>query len=93
MGLTRFQEAPATFDLVLLDMIMPVMNGRDCFAALKGLDPDVRVLLSSGFVDERELEEMRAEGLVGLLRKPYRSDALGRAVLKALSHGDEPRGP
>ena len=44
------------FDLVLLDIVMPVMDGVDTFAALRKADPHVRVLLSSGYSKDEKIE-------------------------------------
>lgn len=67
-------------DLVILDMIMPEMNGRDCFFALKKIYPSLRVILSSGFTRDEDLHSMREAGLNGFIRKPFRSSELSRAV-------------
>ncbi len=83
-----FEQEAGAIDLVLLDMVMPVMNGRDCFAALQKHDPDVAVLLSSGFTREEDLKELKLMGLKGFIRKPYRSASLSQAVHEML--GDTP---
>ena len=86
-GLECYREFKGKIDLVILDMVMPVLNGRDCFYLLKDIDPDVRVILSSGFTQEDDLEMMKADGLCGFLRKPYRIGSLSQAVFEALSSG------
>ena len=73
-------------DLVILDMVMPDMNGRDCFFALRESDPGVNVLLSSGSSRDEDIELMEAEGLSGIVEKPFRSAVLGKAVSEALKH-------
>ena len=83
-GLELFREKWNEIDLVLLDMIMPEMNGRDCFAAMKEIDPDARIILSSGFTRSDDLADLREAGLAGFIRKPYRSVALSQIVASAL---------
>jgi CheY-like chemotaxis protein len=83
-ALSIFQEQSGTVDLVLLDMLMPVMSGKDCFVAMKQFDPEVRVVLSSGFTREEDLLEMQKLGLKGFLRKPYRVADLCQAIHEAL---------
>ncbi len=83
-ALERFKQSPDAFDLVILDMIMPEMNGRDCFAALRKINPGIRIVLSSGFSREEDLKQMREQGLCGYIRKPYRSVALSQIVHKAM---------
>jgi PAS domain S-box-containing protein len=82
-----FHKEENKIDLVLLDMIMPVMNGRDCFEQLKKINPDVRVVISSGFSREEDLQEMMKDGLSGLIRKPYLTSALSRVIHDALNRG------
>ena len=92
-GLQIYQQENADFDLVLLDMVMPVMNGRDCFEAMRRHNPDVRVVLSSGFSQEEDVREMKEHGLVGLVRKPYRSSTLSQTIHDVLQQraGKKPR--
>ncbi|MFT5700374.1 MAG: CheY-like chemotaxis protein [Desulforhopalus sp.] len=82
-----FRNEDKKIDLVLLDMIMPVMNGRDCFEPLKKLDLDVRVVLSSGFSREEDLQKMMQDGLSGFIRKPYYTSTLSRVIYDALNRG------
>ncbi len=79
-ALTIFEQKTEEIDLVLLDMVMPVMNGRDCFAALRQLDPDIPVVVSSGFTREEDLKEMKLKGLNAFIRKPYLSASLSRTI-------------
>lgn len=85
VGLEIFRERQVDIDLVLLDMIMPEMNGRDCFAEMRKLDPEVKVILSSGFTRSEDIVNLRAAGLLGFIRKPYRGVVLSQAVAAALS--------
>jgi PAS domain S-box-containing protein len=71
-------------ELVLLDMIMPLMNGRDCFAALKQINPQVRVILCSGYSATEDIVGIREAGLAGVLSKPYTLAGLSKAVAQAL---------
>ena len=73
-------------DLVLMDMLMPVMSGREAFHQLKASDPDVNVLLASGYVDEAEVQDVLRAGARGFMRKPYKLSDLAqkvRAILDA----------
>lgn len=68
-------------DLVILDVTMPRMSGRDAYGHLLEIDPDARILFSTGYSDEHISE---LEGAVGLLSKPYRPQELLTAVHSAL---------
>lgn len=83
-ALSVFKENKKAVDLVILDMIMPVMNGKDCFFTLRKLHPDVRVILSSGLVRDEDLDDMKRAGLKGYIHKPYLSEALSQSVYNAL---------
>lgn len=84
-ALDRFSEDPSAIDVVLLDMIMPVMNGRDCFAAMKNIDPTVRAILTSGFTYGDDIEQMKSAGLSGCLSKPYRGAELSQLLHSVLN--------
>src|SRR5207253_11191775 len=73
--------------VVLLDLIMPNMNGEQTYAALKDLDPAVRVLVVSGFSDEEKARRVLSAGAHGFLQKPYDADALTGALHSVLSKG------
>ena len=84
-ALDLFATDPKAIDLVMLDMIMPVMNGRDCFKALQKIDPDVRSILTSGFTSEADVETMINAGLKGFISKPYCRTDLSQLIHSALS--------
>jgi DNA-binding response OmpR family regulator len=69
--------------LVLLDLTMPGLSGRDTFQRLLELDPQVRVLFSSGYSAE-DASVANEERAAGFIAKPYRVDDLLRAVRAAL---------
>lgn len=83
-AVARYREAPETIDLVLLDMIMPVMGGRDCIRELRRIDPSVVAVLSTGFSNESEIQEILKEGWAGFIQKPYRADELSQVIQEAL---------
>ena len=57
--------------MVILDLIMPGMGGKECFQELVNINPQVRVILSSGFLSDGTTEEARVFGFRGLVEKPY----------------------
>jgi len=69
--LDLYRSRPFHFDLVLLDMTMPFMDGEETFDRLKTIRPDVVVLLSAGFVAQERLDRMVTAGMAGFLRKPH----------------------
>ena len=79
-----YKENPGVVDLVLLDMIMPKMGGHQAFYQLRTIDPDVKVLLSSGFVSEEEVHDLLEQGACGFLPKPHRLPQVAKAIRAAL---------
>jgi len=73
-ALDFFRKEPGRFALVLLDLAMPLMDGEETFNHLRAIDPNVVVLLNTGFIENRRLDRMMANGLAGFLRRPYRPD-------------------
>jgi PAS domain S-box-containing protein len=76
-----FANEHEEIDLVILDVTMPRMSGRDAFRHLLEIDPAARILFSTGYSDEHIAE---LDGAVGLLSKPYRPHELLTAVQSAL---------
>lgn len=72
------------YDLVLLDMIMPQLSGDQVFAELKKLDPQVQVLVISGFSSEGAVKSILKSGGLGFLQKPFTIEELSRCVRECL---------
>lgn len=79
-----YRSNPGEIELILLDMIMPEMNAREAFHLLKKIDPEVKVLLSSGYVSEEEAQDVLSAGARGFLRKPYRMADLASKIRSIL---------
>ncbi|MCL7486901.1 MAG: PAS domain S-box protein [Desulfobulbaceae bacterium] len=89
-GVELYRENMERVVLVLLDMIMPVMSGREAYAALKKINPQVKVLISSGFHKDSRVEEVMALGGNGFLQKPYTLENLITAIQEVI--GEEEGG-
>ncbi len=83
-GLETFTRHCQSISLVILDMVMPEMNGKECFFAMKKVSPDLRVVISSGFTRDEDLEEMKAAGASWFIRKPFRITELSQIIHNAL---------
>jgi len=75
----------AQTDLVILDMVMPVMGGREAFIAMRRINPRIRAVLSSGYSLDGEAQRILDEGVLVFLGKPYRYAELSAAVAEALA--------
>jgi signal transduction histidine kinase/ActR/RegA family two-component response regulator len=80
-----FAIAPHSFDLIFLDLTMPIMNGEEVFQRLQDMRPGVRVLLTSGFSEAAAVRSFTGKGLAGFLQKPYSSKRLAERVKTALT--------
>ncbi|MFO0695186.1 MAG: ATP-binding protein [Polyangiales bacterium] len=72
------------FDLALLDVVMPRMNGRSAYEEIRKLRPRTRFLFSSGYAGDALPEVFVVGAREDLLQKPYHADELLRAVRRAL---------
>jgi CheY-like chemotaxis protein len=70
-ALEVFRTNPSVFDLVLMDLTMPHLDGRETFAELRRMRDDVRVVLMSGFNEQEAISQFSGTGLVGFLQKPF----------------------
>jgi CheY-like chemotaxis protein len=80
----RVRSARQAFDLVLLDLSMPFMDGEETFTRLRSMVPHITVMLNTGFVAQERLERMLQAGLAGFIRKPHRPSELVAHVRSVL---------
>ena len=85
-ALDYFRKEPGRFALILLDLAMPLMDGEETFNHLRAIDPKVVVLLNTGFIENRRLDRMMANGLAGFLRRPYRPDEVTTQIESVLEN-------
>ncbi len=83
-GIEYYKQHRAEIGLVLLDLTMPVMSGKDVMDALRAFDPDVKIIISSGYSKEDVAQRIGSASIVGCLQKPYRLQALLSMVQKAM---------
>ncbi|MFW5959773.1 MAG: response regulator [Chitinivibrionales bacterium] len=79
-----FKKENKDLDLVVMDIQMPGKDGKECFFRMKEIDPEVKVILSSGYSRNEDIQELTDKGLQGFIHKPYRSHELTRIVAEAL---------
>ena len=75
-ALRIYQQMGKRIALIILDFFLPVMDGDAVFDELKAINPNVHVVLSSGFAEQTKLGSMLARGLRGFIPKPYTHEKL-----------------
>jgi DNA-binding response OmpR family regulator len=79
-----YREHQKVIDIVLLDMIMPGMNGGGVYGKLKEINPDVRIILLSGYSKDREATAILARQCDGFVQKPFKINELSRSIRMAM---------
>jgi PAS domain S-box-containing protein len=81
-----YKNNQSHISLVILDMIMPEMNGEETFAALKALDSKIKIILSSGYSINQKVLELLDRGCLEFVQKPYDVNNLSRIIRKVLDN-------
>jgi two-component system, cell cycle sensor histidine kinase and response regulator CckA len=71
-------------DLVILDMIMPAMDGGETIQRIKSINSEARIILSSGYSIDGKAAEIMKRGCTGFIQKPYGLTELSETIRKAL---------
>jgi signal transduction histidine kinase/CheY-like chemotaxis protein len=74
-------KAETDFRFVILDLTMPHMDGEQCYRELRKLNPDVKVILSSGFSESEVTQKFAGKGLAGFIQKPYKLSVLQEGIM------------
>jgi two-component system cell cycle sensor histidine kinase/response regulator CckA len=88
-----FRRRSIEIDAVILDMVMPVMEGREVFRKLQELRPGVKVIISSGYSHDRDADDLIEQGARGFVQKPFRIAELVKVVGEVFDEGKESQGP
>ena len=89
-ALKIYQQLGKQIGLVILDFFLPVMDGDAVFDELKSINPDVNVVLSSGFAEQQKVSSMLTQGLRGFIPKPYTSEKLLSQVRSSIDAAPHP---
>ena len=71
-------------DLIILDIVMPGMGGAETYARLQEINPDIKVLLSSGYSVDGQAIELMKRGCNGFIRKPFTIEKLSHKIREIL---------
>ena len=84
-AIDAYQKNQDNIDLVIMDMIMPGMGGGETFDRLKEINPEVKVLLSSGYSINGQATKILRRGCDGFIQKPFNMNQLAKKVQKILA--------
>jgi len=84
-AVTLFRSAPALFDLAVVDMQMPGLDGGKTILAIRHMRPDLPIVGASGLATNQNREEAAANGVLHFLDKPFSVETLIRTVHSALA--------
>lgn len=79
-----FKAHHETVDLVLLDMTMPRMSGEEALEQIRGINPNVKVIISSGYNEQEAINRFSGQELAAFIQKPYRPRDLIRLIGRTL---------
>lgn len=80
----RVYEAEGGADLVVTDLVMPEMGGKELVLEMRNKDPDLKALCITGYAVEGIADELREAGFLDVIYKPFEVDILGQAIHRAL---------
>jgi signal transduction histidine kinase/CheY-like chemotaxis protein len=86
-ALNLYRQQWQEIEIVVIDMVMPQMSGAELFAAMKAINPGVRVIVSSGYSHDQEGKRMLEHGCLGFLQKPYTAESLAQSIRSVLDSG------
>jgi len=84
-AIQAFKQSQDSIDMVILDMIMPDLGGGEVYHHLKQIDPDVRVMLSSGYSINGMATDILSQGCNGFIQKPFNLQELSTKIKNILS--------
>jgi DNA-binding NtrC family response regulator len=79
-----YRQHKEEISVVVLDIVMPDVGGREVFRRIREIDPEAQVIISSGYDQERDATELMKEGAIRFVQKPYRIASLVGIVREVL---------
>lgn len=83
-ALKIYQQQSSEIDLIILDMVMPIMRGDEVFRKLRQINPECKVILMSGIIKKPQLHELLHEGASGFISKPFDVATMSTLIHKVI---------
>ena len=87
LALAAFREKPNGWDLVITDRAMPRVPGEQLAKEMKGIRPNLPILMLSGFISAEEDVSLRKSGINSVISKPVLPEEIGAAVRAVIAQG------
>ena len=75
-----YKKQADSIDLVVCDMVMPEMDGYECFLKLKSMNPEIKFMIASGFTKDNSIDELKRKGLNGFIKKPFKATIISKMI-------------
>ncbi len=83
-GIALVEQKHDEIDLVILDLIMPRLGGRETLVKIRDIKPDVKVIITSGYTEYEKVRELLGEKTVGFIPKPSRLEEISQKIREVL---------
>ena len=83
-ALEIFENNKNRISLVILDMRMPGMNGCEVYDRLKEIQPETKIIIASGYIDQYSIEELSKRDFNGYIEKPFKLKELSDKIEEVL---------
>lgn len=83
-GIEIYKNLNKKIDAILLDIAMPRLSGQEVFVKLKRINPDIKVLLTSGYKDDRRVKESMKLGISAFIQKPFTIEQLSVKIKEVI---------
>jgi CheY-like chemotaxis protein len=83
-AVSKFRTHQNDIDLVILDMVMPEMGGQQCFHELKGMNPDVKIVIMTGYTADGSADDFVRDGALQIIEKPFELREFTKIVQRAI---------
>ena len=80
-----FKEKAVEVDLIIMDMIIPGINGHKLIKKLRKISPDIKIIISSGYSAQGDIQKILMNKYQGFIQKPYTMKDLAEIINKALN--------
>jgi CheY-like chemotaxis protein len=87
-AIAMYRSGEEKIDLVILDMILSGLSGAETFDRLRAMDPQIKVILSTGYSLMGQAKLIMARGCSGFIQKPFRIEELSQKVREVLDHNN-----